>query len=39
MHRSIIRKVMSENTLFIIVRHEIVVKEVPTRLLFIDHVA
>ena len=39
MHRSIIRKVMSENTLFIIVRHEIVFQEVPTRLLFIDHVA
>jgi len=39
MHRYIIREVMSENTLFIIVRHEIAVKEVPTRLLFIDHVA
>jgi len=39
MHCSIIREVMSENTLFVIVRHEIVVEEVPTRLLFINHVA
>jgi hypothetical protein len=39
MHRPIIRKVVSQDTLFIVVRHKIVVEEVPTRLLFIDHVA
>ena len=39
MHYSIIRKMMSENTLLMIFRHEIIVEKVPTWLLFIDHVA
>ena len=39
MNCSIIRKVVSQHTLLIVVRHIIVVEEVPTWLLFIDHVA
>jgi hypothetical protein len=39
MNCSIIRKVVSQHTLFIVVRHKIVVEEIPTRLFFIDDIA
>jgi hypothetical protein len=39
MQCSIIRKVMSQHTLLQIVRQKIVVEEIPTRILFIDHIA